>query len=77
MNIEDRIAEELLHITTSAVYKPKNIYLGELEFQEVLDWVSELYGFRFSNIDGSNEGLEVMGLNLFEVKTKSHFNITR
>jgi hypothetical protein len=76
MNIEDRIAEEMLHLTARGD-TPKNIYLGELELQELRCWVNELYGFNFSNIDGSNEGLEVMGLNLFEVKTKSHFNITR
>ena len=76
MNIEDRITEEILHITTSAAYEPKNIYLGELEFQELIDWIKESYGFYMYTVDRSLDCLEVMGLHLFVVKTKSHFNIT-
>ena len=73
MNIADQINKEQLEVITIKNYEPKYVYLGKVEFEQFISWAVDEYDLpeRPELLDG----LEFLGLKIFEVKAMNHLNV--
>lgn len=71
MNIMERIEKEHAKFVSDTGRQPDWAYLGEAETFELKQWAVERQ--YYNSIDGvPNDGVEVMGAEVLEVKTEHH-----
>ena len=73
MEIVDRVNQKQNEVITTYRYMPKHAYLGASEFKELIDWAMEEYDY--GTEPSSTDGIELLGLKVFEVKAENHLNV--
>ena len=73
MNIHEMLIEKIADFENCTGIKPRTIYLGQFEMEQILAWAKET--FALQETPKAIDGPELMGLRLLEVKTDSHIGI--
>lgn len=74
MEIGDKINQVQLDFINKTGRVPKTLYLGRIEMEAFCLWVKDF--MELKEAPKSSQGMEFLGIKLFEVKTDRHFVMT-
>ena len=74
MEIGDKINKAQLEYINQTGKTPKKVYLGQSEMYDFRVWIKDFMDLE--NRPKVSDGMEFLGMKMFEVTKQNHFNVT-